>query len=35
MPPVGFLFLNFAFILQIFVTYYNMSGIDKPYVRKM
>jgi len=28
-------FLIFAFILQMFVTYYNRSGIDKPEIRKM
>jgi len=28
-------FLIFAFILQMFVSYYNRSDIDKPEIRKM
>ena len=35
-PPRFFLFfLIFAFILQMFVSYYNRSDIDKPEIRKM
>jgi len=32
--PGIFFLLNFAFILQMFVTYYSISDIDKPDIRK-
>ena len=31
--PPGF-FLSFTFILQMFVTHYNRSGIDKPEIQE-
>ena len=34
-PHRDFFFNIFAFILQMFETYYNRSGIDKPEIRKI